>query len=262
MRKFLFWKIVCGIFFSFVTFSFAHFGMVIPSSDIVEERSKAGISLKVMFAHPFEGETMEMAKPSEFGVYFRGKKINLINQLQKRIYKMYSDKKGHTGWFLNYRLKRPGDYIFYCKPQPYWEEAEDKYIVHYTKVIVNGFGLQDSWDKEIGLKAEIIPLTRPYGIYTGNTFRGLVKINGKVSPFCEVEVEYYNKDGKVKPPYECFITQVIKTDANGIFTYSFPKAGWWGFAALGEDTKKLPYKGKMKEVEIGAVLWVKVYDMK
>ena len=74
MRKFLFWKIVCGIFFSFVTFSFAHFGMVIPSSDIVEERSKAGISLKVMFAHPFEGETMEMAKPSEFGVYFRGKK--------------------------------------------------------------------------------------------------------------------------------------------------------------------------------------------
>ena len=57
------------------------------------------------------------------------------------------------------------------------------------------------------------------------------------------------------------ITQVIKADANGVFTYSMPKAGWWGFAALNEDEKKIKHNGKMYPVEIGAVIWVKTYQL-
>ena len=30
------------------------------------------------------------------------------------------------------------------------------------------------------------------------------------------------------------VTQTIKADPNGIFTYAAPKAGWWGFAALND----------------------------
>ena len=58
------------------------------------------------------------------------------------------------------------------------------------------------------------------------------------------------------------ITQVIKADGNGVFTYALPKAGWWGFAALNEDKATIKHKGEDKKVEIGAVIWVKVYDMK
>ena len=242
--------------------TYAHFGMLIPSQDIVEEAKDRKITLKIMFAHPFEGETMEMEKPVKFGVMIRGKKYSLLNSVKPIKVKFYADEKPHLGWILNYTLHRPGDYIFYCEPKPYWEPAEDKFIVHYTKVIVNAFGLEEGWDKEVGLKTEIIPLTRPYGLYTGNTFQGLVKVNGKPAPFTEVEVEYYNKDGKIKAPAGPFITQVIKCDANGVFTYTMPKAGWWGFAALNEAEKKMKYKGEEKSVEIGAVLWIRVYDMK
>jgi cobalt/nickel transport protein len=40
-----------------------------------------------------------------------------------------------------------------------------------------------------------------------------------------------------------------------------PKAGWWGFAALNEDREKIKYEEEEKSVEIGAVLWVKTYNM-
>ena len=47
-----------------------------------------------------------------------------------------------------------------------------------------------------------------------------------------MEVEYYNEGRRVKPPRDAFVTQVIKTDPNGVFSYTMPRAGWWGFAAL------------------------------
>jgi len=240
---------------------FAHFGMIIPSVDLVESRGESDLTLKVMFAHPFEGETMDMEKPLEFGVYFDGRKQNLTSSLESIEVKGYNDQHPHKGWQSHFSIHRPGDYVFYVKPSLYFEPAEDLFIVHYTKVVVNAFGKEEGWQDELGLKAEIIPLTRPYGLYTGNVFQGQVKFKGKPVPFCEVEVEYYNKDGKISAPKSAFITQVIRCDEDGIFTYAFPHSGWWGFSALNEDENKLKYKGEDKSVEVGAVLWVKVYDM-
>jgi cobalt/nickel transport protein len=163
---------------------------------------------------------------------------------------------------VDYKLRRPGDHTFFIEPAPYWEPAEEAFIVHYTKVIVNCFGLEEGWDQPVGMKTEIQPLTRPYGLYTNNVFQGQVLVNGKAVPHSEVEVEYYNEDGSLKPNADPFITQVVKADANGVFTYAMPKAGWWGFAALNEDDKTMKHEGKDYPVEIGAVLWVKTHDMK
>ena len=52
------------------------------------------------------------------------------------------------------------------------------------------------------------------------------------------------------------VTQTIKADQNGVFTYATPRAGWWGFSALNTADYKLEYNGEKKEVEIGAVIWV------
>jgi len=146
------------------------------------------------------------------------------------------------------------------EPQPYWEPAEDCYIVHYTKTVVTAFGDEEGWDKELGLKTEIVPLSKPYGLYAGNVFQGIVKLNRKSMPYAEVEVEYYNKDKKAEAPTDYMVTQTIKADVNGVFTYAVPKAGWWGFAALSKADKKLKYKGKDKDVEIGAVIWVYFHE--
>ena len=230
----------------------AHFGMLIPSDSMVMQNDNRTINVKLSFSHPFEGEGMELVKPNVFGVMANGEKADLLETLTK------TKVMGHTAWETSYTIKRPGVYMFYMEPKPYWEPAEDCYIVHYTKTVVTAFGDDEGWDQEIGLKTEIVPLSKPYGLYTGNVFQGIVKMDGKPVPFGEVEVEYYNKERKAQAPTDYMVTQTIKADANGVFTYSAPKAGWWGFAALNTSDKKI----KGKDVEIGAVLWVKFHDWK
>jgi len=234
----------------------AHFGVIIPSTDIVTKEGNKTVSLDVKFIHPMEGHYMDMARPAQFGLLVGGQKQDLLGTLKPK------KVNGSTTWQADYQVKRPGSYLFYVEPAPYWEPAEECFIVHYTKVAVGALNLEEGWDAPVGLKTEIIPLTRPYGLWTGNVFQGQVLLHGKPVPNCDVEIEYYNQGGKVKPPADPYVTQVVKTDAQGVFTYAMPRAGWWGFAALNEDDQKIEKDGRAYPVEIGAVLWVHTRDMK
>jgi len=238
----------------------AHFQMIIPSDDMIAQGESRQLDLKLMFWHPMEGIGMNMVPPERFGVFAQGRDHDLLPSLKATKTK---DREGNMRdtFEASYKFKRPGDHIFYVVPKPYWEPAEESFIVHYTKVVVNGFGLEEGWDKELGLKTEIVPLTRPYGLWTNNVFQGIVKVNGKPAPFSTVEVEYYAEDKPVKTPASPMITQVVKADQNGVFTYAMPKAGWWGFAALNKDDKPMKHDGKDYPVEIGALLWVRTHDM-
>ncbi|MFW6137931.1 MAG: DUF4198 domain-containing protein [Spirochaetota bacterium] len=236
--------------------AYAHFQYIIPSNTIVESGESTNLSLYVIFGHPFEGNYMNMEKPREFGVMTGGKKKDLLDSLNPM-----QVGQGKQAFSANYSVRQPGDHIFYIEPEPYFEPAEDKFIVHYTKVVVNAFGLQQGWDQNVGLKTEIVPLTRPYGLWTGNVFQGVVMAYGEPVPYAEIEVEYF-ADGSLQAPADPFITQVIKADENGVFTYACPMEGWWAFAALTEARQKMAHSdGKDYPVELGAVFWVKVHDM-
>ncbi|NNL42214.1 MAG: DUF4198 domain-containing protein [Desulfobacterales bacterium] len=235
----------------------AHFGMVIPSDSMIMQGENKTVHLTLSFSHPFEGQGMELVKPKLFSVNANGNNKDLLGSLKKiKIMRQPS-------WETNYKVKRPGVYMFYMEPKPYWEPAEDCFIIHYTKTVVTAFGDDEGWDKEIGLKTEIVPLSKPFGLYAGNVFQGIVKLDGKAVPFAEVEAEFYNEDGKTKAPTDYMITQTVKADKNGVFTYAVPKAGWWGFAALNGADYQLKLKsGEKKSVELGAVIWVKFHDWK
>jgi cobalt/nickel transport protein len=251
-KSFLFPVAIVFLFFLFSGHSAAHFGMLIPSDSMVMPDEDRTVRLELSFSHPFERVGMEMTKPVAFGVMAHGRKTSLLDTLKE------TKIMGHTAWESFYRIKRPGVYMFYMEPEPYWEPAEDCYIVHYTKTVVTAFGDDEGWDEEVGLKTEIVPLSKPYGLYRGNVFQGIVKLEGKPVPFCEVEVEYYNRDGRATAPTDYMIAQTIKADANGVFTYSAPGSGWWGFAALNTSKEKI----NGKDVECGAVLWVRFHDWK
>ena len=244
-----------------VTQAQAHFQMIIPSDDMVKQKESRRLNLDVKFWHPFEGFGMNMVAPEQFGVMISDKKYDLMANLKSA---KFTDINGglFAGYKATYMLRKPGDHIFYVEPKPYWEASEQSFIVHYTKVVVNGFGLEEGWDDEIGLKTEIVPLTRPYGLYAGNVFQGIVKVKGKAAAYTGVEVEFYNKGARYSANADPMITQVVKTDANGVFTYAMPKLGWWAFAALNEDENTMSHEGKEYPVEIGAVLWVKAHEMK
>jgi cobalt/nickel transport protein len=253
--------LVAGLVLLLLTISqpaLAHFQVLLPSTDIVTAEGSRTVEMELIFTHPMEqGPIMNMEMPSQFGVIAMGQKRDLRDTLELRT---VEDQQTYR---TSYAFKRPGDHIFYLEPAPYWEPAEEVMIIHYTKVVVNAMGAEEGWDTMVGFPVEIEPLVRPYGLWTGNLFRGIVKKHGEPVPFAEIEVEYYNEGRKVEIPADPFITQVIKADVNGVFSYVMPKAGWWAFAALIEGDETMPNPdGQEVGVELGALIWVKTVDMK
>ena len=220
MKRFIIMFMAAAVLVLHAPIARAHFGALIPSDDIVSKNEGRNITLNAMFIHPMENSYMQMGRPARFGVLSRGKRTDLTDTLREKKVKWFST------WSADYEIRRPGDHVFFVEPEPYWEPAEGRYIIHYTKVVVSAFGLERGWDDEVGLKTEIVPLTRPYGLWTGNVFRGIVKVDGKAVPYAEVEVEYLNT------------------------------------AAISEADKKMERDGRKVPVEIGAVIWVRTRDMK
>ncbi|ALV23794.1 Co/Ni ABC transporter CbiKLMQO, periplasmic substrate-binding protein CbiK [Campylobacter iguaniorum] len=227
---------------------FAHFGVVMPSSSTVNDEKEAKMSITYRFTHPFEQMMMNMEKPVEAGVFVNGKKQVFTNLKEQKDGKL-------SYWTSEFNANNPAMYQFYVDPKPYFEAAEDKFIRHITKTVVNAYGFGEGWDRPVGLKAEIVPLSRPYALYAGNIFSGVVLYKGKPAKDVVVEVEYYNEKG-LKAPSEDFITQEVKTNQNGEFSFAMPLAGWWGFAALIDDDESVKKDGKDYPVELGGVIWV------
>jgi len=234
----------------------SHFQVLKPSTEIVTVDGPREVAFEIVLTHPMErGPVMEMGPPKAFGVMTGGRKTDLLGTLEA----VTTD--GKTAYRSTYRIRRPGDHVFYLEPAPYWEPAERKMIVHYTKVVVDGMGAGDGWDAMVGLPVEIEPLVRPYGLWTGNLFRGIVRKGGKPVPFAEIEVEYYNARADVHPPADAFVTQVIKADGQGVFCYAMPRAGWWAFAALVDGEPSTNPEGQTVETELGGLIWVRTRDM-
>jgi len=228
----------------------AHFGMVIPEQNIINQEKKS-TQFNLAFAHPFENIGMDLVKPKTFSVTARGTTTDLTQTLQPATF------MDHHSWKTDFTFKKPGVYHFAMTPTPYWEPAEDVSIIHYTKTIIGAYGDDEGWDTPLGLPTEIIPLLRPFGNYAGNSFTGQILLGGKPAAAAQVEVEFYNEGNTLQAPSDYHVTQVIKADGNGVFNFTCPQVGWWGFAALNDAdyTIKDP-GGREKGVEIGAVLWI------
>jgi len=227
------------------------------------------LDLKMVFAHPFEaGHTMDMGMPQQFYMIHKGEKTDLMDKLKEITWKSLTNSG--KAYEAQVKARKMGDYVFCLVPEPYYEGEEDIYIQQLTKTVVNNVGMPTDWDAPTGLEVEILPLDKPYALWTGNVFRGVVVADGKPVPDAEIEVEFLNhppvpgknefqKEALAEAPQDAFVTMGIKADAAGQFAFGIPKAGWWGFAALGAGPQK-EYKGK--ELSQDAVIWVKAVDMK
>jgi len=234
----------------------AHFSLIIPSAPLVEEAGQAEIQLDLRFWHPFENKGLDLAEPLNFQVWVHGRAQDLKPALRE------SRDRGFKTWSAVYRISRPGLHAFTFEPPPYWEEAEDRFIIHYPKVYVGAFGDGGGWGDPLPeLKTEIVPLVKPEALYAGNVFTGRVLRDGQPVPGAEVEVEWYPGPGRAgRAPFAAMVPQMVLADANGVFSYSAPRSGWWGLAALTEADYTLPRAGQAKAVELGAVLWLFFHD--
>ncbi|MDQ0325964.1 cobalt/nickel transport protein [Rhodopseudomonas julia] len=241
----------------------AHFQLIYtPEVNLAEP---GDVPLKLIFWHPFEnGHVMDMGAPEEFYAVFRGKKIDLKDSLKPITFEGLENSA--QAFDATLPAKRAGDYTLVVVPQPYYEESEDIYIQQIAKAYLNRAQLPTDWAEPKGLATEIVPLDRPTNILAGSSFTGRVLSEGKPVAGAEIEVEYMaaepsmddNKPSEPKASPMPGGAVVAMSDENGYFTFGVPKAGFWGFAALGTGPQT-EFEGK--ELSQDAVIWVRAYDV-
>ncbi|SDE38177.1 DUF4198 domain-containing protein [Rhodospira trueperi] len=241
----------------------AHFQLAYTPEVNLEKPGE--VSMKFFFWHPMEnGHAMDMGAPSELALYFKGEKTDLTDRLAPVTF--HAAHNEAQGYEATIPVKRNGDYIVAFTPAPYYEESEDIYIQQITKSYLNKGGAPTGWNEPVGLPTEIVPLNKPTNVIAGSTFSGVLLSDGEPVAGAEIEIEYMAAppDMETNRPTEPTAgpmpggTVVAITDADGAFTFGIPKAGFWGFAALGSGPAT-EFEGK--ELSQDAVLWVRAYDM-
>lgn len=241
----------------------AHFQLVYNPE--ANPETPGDLPLKLIFWHPFDnGHAMDMETPEAFFVVFKGARTDLLPSLKPITFRGADNEAAAFEGVLP--VRRNGDYVVGLVPAPYYEASEDIFIQQLTKVVVNKGGIPTGWNEPVGLKAEFVPLNKPYGIVVGSSFSAQLLANGEPVAGAEVEIEYLaappdmetNTAGPATASPPPGGAMVAITDPNGVFTFAVPKAGFWGFAALGvgPDTE---HQGK--ELSQDAVIWIRAYDM-
>ncbi len=223
------------------------------------------VPLKLLFWHPGDnGHVMDMGTPQELFYVFRGERTDLTDTLSPITFKGSANEG--AGYAATLPVRRNGDYIVGLVPEPYYEEAEDIYIQQLTKVYFNKGGIPTGWNEPLGLATEIVPLNKPNNVVVGSTFSGQVVADGEPVAGAEIEIEFMpvepdmenNTAGEGTLEEQPGGSIVAITDADGVFTFGIPRAGQWGFAALGSGPVT-EHEGK--ELSQDAVIWITAYDM-
>ncbi|MQX37182.1 DUF4198 domain-containing protein [Roseospira navarrensis] len=244
--------------------AFAHFQLAYTPE--VNLDRPGDVPMKFFFWHPMEnGHAMDMGAPDDLSVYFKGERIDLTDRLSPVTFQAAHNTA--QGYEATIPVKRNGDYIVAFTPAPYYEESEDIYIQQITKSLLNKGGIPTGWNEPVGLPTEIVPLNKPTNVIAGSTFSGVLLSDGQPVAGAEIEIEYMAAPPDMATNRPTAPTAgplpggaiVAITDANGVFTFGVPKAGFWGFAALGSGPVT-EHDGK--EVSQDAVLWVRAFEMK
>ncbi len=267
--------LLSALFLCFVLIGlFAHFQLIYTPESVIDS-SKNSVDFILSFTHPFEsGLTMDIGKNEageikglkEFYSIHKEKKQDLLPALKKSEFES-SESKGFAYDFTldkDTGFRGGGDWVLVAVPHPYYEASEEGYIQQITKVFINKAGLDTDWKNRVAEGyPEIMPLVKPYEVWEGGVFRGVVlDSDGNPVPYAEIEFENMNYDvdmqnkkftgeGKLKKSG----AGIFLADAEGYFEFIPPCAGYWGFAALGAGKQK-EYEGK--ELSQDAVIWIEV----
>ncbi len=253
----------------------AHFMMMYTPEPFMMKAQD--MDMRMVFTHPaVAGHMMNMGGVKDFYVVSkRGEneptKTDLKGLLKEITWKNPdSSAPAYSALIPRKDLRSMGDYVFVLVPGYYHEDEEGVYMQQITKMIANVGGVPTIWNEPVGLPTEIVPMIKPYALWVGNVFQGQLLSEGKPVPNAYIEVEYLahqpdlaanalSPKADLEYPNDALVAQAIYTDANGVFTFGVPKAGWWGFAALGTGPDK-EYQGK--ELSQDAVIWIQATDIK
>jgi uncharacterized GH25 family protein len=233
-----------------------YFAILQTDPPSVHDQKLKELKVSIAFGHPFAQTATDMDLVQMFAsIKYPAKKDGqtirheFLDTLKPAKYL----KK--NAWATTIPLPEPGLYQLVLETRPYWEETQGIFLQQFAQTLVPVQGYEHGWEIPVGLKLEILPLTRPFGLTAPALFTGRVLLDDKILSDTPVRIEYLNEDKRTVPsPYHQ--TQRVLTDEHGLFSFVCPHPGWWGFAAV---TKGDPLKGpdgQPKKTELSGVLWI------
>ncbi|MCO5166382.1 MAG: DUF4198 domain-containing protein [Planctomycetes bacterium] len=194
----------------------AHFPILLPVTPW--GRRGQALELVYVFGHPFEGDRAPAPRPTRFTVLPPTQPaVDLLPAL--------GDAAEQAEWRARFTPDERGDHVVALTGP--LQEHEGKRFQDFVKVVVHVPSVQRGWDRVVGDPLEVVPLTRPYGVPVGSTFRAEVLAGGAPLVHAAVEVEYRHEAPPDPLPPEPFITRVERTDRAGAFATTLDRAGWW-----------------------------------
>lgn len=275
--------------------AWADFALILPDRISVDEQWKSPqkksvktppsmvLTIHLITLEPFTGKASALHLPQSFtALRFhdetndRTEHLSILKEIM-----LY----GEQGYQAEVALPVPGVYHFILQTKAIWQADRDRFIQHVSKLQIPAFGSSEGWDKAADLPFEIVPMTRPSGLYAGMSFTGQVLYEGKPVPNAMIEASWLNtaikadihpmptpeemarfasqaspatkKQHLVASPLPWQAVQEIKADSQGIFTFTCPQSGWWVFATTRPSNNPLQDpSGKLKELDIKTAFWV------
>jgi cobalt/nickel transport protein len=203
----------------------AHFPLLLPDRPQAE-LGKPSL-LELGYGHPFEAERGAARRPLAFRVHPpAGAPVDLTAALEP------TGTDATRGWRASYVPAQRGDHLVEVEGAP--AEHEGRLERDWVKLVLHVPAVQAGWDRVLGRPLELAPLTRPYGLPVGATFRALVLRDGKPLAGALVEVERKNDAPPAELPPEPFVTRVEKADPQGAVAVTLDAPGWWVLVASAE----------------------------
>ena len=210
----------------------AHYPLVETEEGVVP--SGKPVSFLVSSGHPFMNDRVDAPQIVRTGVYPPGRRFRKLSKATVAT----TTSRGTKAYRVTHTPDFSGDWIysFHCGETV---EKPQRRVTDYVKLILHvrhETGAQIGWRRVVGDPMEIVPMTRPYLIPVGSTFRGKVVLNSKLGPrdfktrVLEggyVEAESFSPDGRPGHGYLAANRLGVLSDPNGVFAITLPTAGWW-----------------------------------
>lgn len=256
----------------------AHYNMLLPSTPWAKKGET--VTFTHQWGHPFEHELSDAPAIRKLYVIGPdGKRADLAKTVEK-VKVPGADGKPVTAHRFPFTPERRGDYTFVLATEPVYLEDMQESVEDIVKVILH-VQTQNGWDVPSGDPADLVPLTRPYGLLPGMVFQAYAmepvpppgpfanpgsRTSGPTPPTttlagAAVEYERYNAKPVKDPPPDELITFRTKTTAAGVLTCTLPEAGWWGITVL-RPAGTTTVAGKTVPLKQRLTLWVYVSEKK
>jgi cobalt/nickel transport protein len=251
----------------------AHYHILFPDRAAIDRDGT--VTFTLFFGHPFEHQLFDFQRPKTIVTRSPDGRSSELTGKTEKIQAGDRDHVPVTAYRWTYSPALRGDHVVLVRCEPQWLQEDSTFLEDTVKVILH-VQTQNGWDSIVGDGFELVPLTRPYGLRPGMVFQ--VRIRDGASPPALiqrpptfpgseprpaagvlVEVERYNVTPPKQLPPDEHITRSVKTDPNGVATFTLPEPGWWAITASRDGGTRMR-GGKSYPVKIRSTLWVPVDD--